>query len=494
MHTPGRDVRGVAFSRDGLTVASNSFTGTTIFHALTGKRIAELNSGVKNGWGVEFSPDGRTVAVTGWDEAAGGQDIAISIWETTTHQPIRTLRQANGFKLLTFSPDGTLLAATEDKNDVTIFDVKTGKVLKALSGHPGGGHRPAFSPDGRYLAVACGGVITENQGCVKIWDVAAGRLVRALEGHTKIVWGVGYTPDGQRLASASFDQKVKIWDATTGQEVLTLHGHTNTALAVAFSRDGRRLATAGEDGTIRIWNATPITDPPAREIFTLTGHTDVVRAVAYSPDGRWIASAGDDATVWLWNAASGRSARQFRGHHHPISGLAFRPDGRSIVSVDHHGTMLVWDVETGSLVLELRKEIDEEQLLMEVAYSPDGLTFATVGGDSVNVFDSNTGKLVVTASIHDWMTICLSYTHDGRRVATGSRDSVINVIDTSTGKLAKTVKVKASRVSVVSFSPDDGHLAAVISDGSIKIWDTTSWADPDTIRAQRPRPGTRVQP
>ena len=181
----------------------------------------------------------------------------------------------------------------------------------------------AYSPDGRYLAVACGDILTENHGTVKLWDVAAGRLLHSLEGHTKIVWGVAYSPDGKRLASASFDHKVKIWDPSTGQETLTLHGHTDNAIAVAFSPDGHRLASGSEDGTIRIWDASPITEPPARELLTLTGHTDEVRAVAYSPDGRWIASAGDDMIIRLWDAESGRSVRLFRGHatRHPWTGV-----------------------------------------------------------------------------------------------------------------------------------------------------------------------------
>ena len=49
------------------------------------------------------------------------------IWDATTHRLIRTIRHPNGFKLLTFSPDGTRLALTEDKDDVTIIEVETGK-------------------------------------------------------------------------------------------------------------------------------------------------------------------------------------------------------------------------------------------------------------------------------------------------------------------------------------------------------------------------------
>jgi eukaryotic-like serine/threonine-protein kinase len=478
----GRDVRGVAYSRDGLTVASNSFTETMIFYATTGKLIAALKAS-PHGWGVEYSPDGRTIAVTGWDEGASGNEPAVMIWDTTTHQLIQTLRKRNGFKLLAFSPDGTLLAGTEDKDDVTIFDVKTGKILRSLPGHTGGSHRPAFSPDGRYLAVACGGVLTENHGSIKLWDVANGRLIRSLEGHTKIVWGLTFSPDGQRLASASFDQKVKIWDPNTGQEALTLHGHTNTALAAAFSPDGWKLATASEDGTIRIWDASPVSEPSARELYTLAKHTDVVRKVAFSSDGRWLASAGDDAIVWLWDAANGRPVEPLRGHNHPVSGLAFSPDGRRIVSADHDGTILVWDVETRSLALELRKGMKEVGLIMGVAYSPDGRTFATGGGDFPLVWDAATGTLLRKLVLNDWVTTCLTYSHDGQRIASGSRDSSVNLLDMSTGRLARALKVRAARVSAVAFSPDDRRLAAAVSDGSIKIWDTTSWEGAVTMMA-----------
>ena len=88
-----------------------------------------------------------------------------------------TVSHLRGFKLWRFSPGRAHLAATRDDDDVTIIDVNTGKVLQVLTGHAGGSHWPAYSPDGRHLAVACGDVGAETDGCVKLWDVAAGRLL-----------------------------------------------------------------------------------------------------------------------------------------------------------------------------------------------------------------------------------------------------------------------------------------------------------------------------
>ncbi len=474
---PGVDVRGAAFSPDGWQVVSNSFRETMIWDAITGERIDSLRTS-GTGWSAEFSPDGRTIAST--CRGPENEDKAIMIWDAKTRRLIRTIRHPNGAKLARFSPDGTRLAVTEDTERVSIIEVSSGKLLHALPGHTGGSHRVAFSRDGRYLAVACGSIFTENHGAVKIWDISAGRLLRTLEGHSKIVWDVAYSPDGRRLASASFDQKIKFWDPSTGQETLTLHGHTNTVTGIAFSPDGRRLATASEDGTIRIWDASPITEPPARELLTLKGHTDEVRSVVFSHDGLRIASAGNDTIVRLWDAANGRSIRSFRGHTHPVSGVDFNPDGRRIASADHGGAFRIWDVQTGSVELALRQ--DDSDWILGIAYSPDGLSFAT-GGDPCEVRDSTTGKLRVSLDGAGWVIHCVAYSRDGLWIATGDRDGAVRVYETSTGRLLRTLNEKDGRINAVAFSPDGRCLAAACADGSIKVWDTASWAVQASIPA-----------
>ena len=489
-HGPG--VRGVAYSPDGWRIASNSgcegeimgvsSNETMIWDATTGELIDSLKR-IGWGWSVEFSPDGRLIAAA--SNGAEGDDRAVMIWDATTLKLIRTILNPSGTKLLTFSPDSARLALTHNDDIVTVVEVKTGKTMQALSGHTGGSHRMAFSRDGRYLAVACGPLLAENYGSIKIWDVAAAKLLRSLEGHTKIVWGVAYSPDGRRLASASFDHTVKIWDPNTGQDALTLRGHTYTVVAVAFSPDGQRLASASEDGTIRIWDASPVTEPPPRELLTFTGHTNEVRTLAYSPDGLWVASAGDDMVVRLWDAASGRVERLFKGHAHPVSGLAFSPDGRRIVSGDHGGRVRIWDVATGAVALALDEGKNVPDMIMGIAYSPNGLNFATAGNQFIDLFDATTGKHLRKLPKHPWMLFCVAFSRDGSRIASGSRDGAVKVSDSATGRLIKTVNERAGRTSALAFSPDDRYLAAAGSDGSINVWDTTNWAAHASIPAHR---------
>lgn len=63
----------------------------------------------------------------------------------------------------------------------------------------------AFSPDGTLLATAC------HDHTARLWDIATGMLVRALTGHTAYVWGVAFSPDGTLLATTSGDKTVRLW-------------------------------------------------------------------------------------------------------------------------------------------------------------------------------------------------------------------------------------------------------------------------------------------
>ncbi|HIC87992.1 MAG TPA: hypothetical protein EYP04_01100 [Anaerolineae bacterium] len=65
----------------------------------------------------------------------------------------------------------------------------------------------ALSPDGRLLALGSGEDIL-------VWDVGEGRLVRRLTGHSMGVRSVAFSPDGRLLASGSGDKTVKLPKST----------------------------------------------------------------------------------------------------------------------------------------------------------------------------------------------------------------------------------------------------------------------------------------
>ncbi len=90
---------------------------------------------------------------------------------------------------------------------------------------------------------------------IKLWNVKTGREIRTLTGHSEWVSSVVFSNGGQIFASSSGDDTIKLWEVATGEEILTLT-HFGSVCSVAFSLDGRWLAAGDYCGNIKIWRRT----------------------------------------------------------------------------------------------------------------------------------------------------------------------------------------------------------------------------------------------
>src|SRR5207249_1496929 len=139
----------------------------------------------------------------------------------------------------------------------------------------------AGSPDGKRALTGCG-------MRVLLWDVESGRELRALNGHTDSVHCVAFSPDGRRALSA--EKVLRFWDVESGQQLRCLKGHTHGINSVAFSPDGRHAVSGSADWTVRLWDLAA--NEPRGRVF-LKSHTDTISSVAFAPDSRTLASAGE---------------------------------------------------------------------------------------------------------------------------------------------------------------------------------------------------------
>ena len=212
----------VAFSPDGLHLVTGQLEGAVqVWDATTGEKVQVRDATTGQTFdtfathereirGLAFSRDGRLLATASGD----GQ---VMLWDATRlgqkQKPRRILqaRVPGPSVNVAFSPDGRRLATGGEENTIKIWDVETGaELLKPLRGHSKEVYAVAFSPDDEGRWVASGG----EDGKVKIWDSRSGKLVRTFHGHTGLVSSLAFSPDGKRLYSGSRDTTVKVWDLT----------------------------------------------------------------------------------------------------------------------------------------------------------------------------------------------------------------------------------------------------------------------------------------
>jgi hypothetical protein len=222
-----------------------------------------------------FSPDGRHLAVTGWDSHDGDPGEGVALWDVAAVQRARasgaderrwverqaaaTLLPADDFLMsLAFPPDGATLAAGTANQGVFRWDVATGQQLPGLPlSEPKRNwvEDPAFSPDGKLLAACC----SSKPGLV-LFDTATGASRRVPgKGHRSYGhadWSFhhfAFHPAGRLLATVALDRTVTFWDSATGKKQQVLTGDVESLCCIAFSPDGRTCAAGGANGQVVVW-------------------------------------------------------------------------------------------------------------------------------------------------------------------------------------------------------------------------------------------------
>ena len=150
-----------------------------------------------------------------------------------------------------FSPDGKTLAVGGYR-EVLLWDLAQAALAKRL---PAGGvvRAVAFSKGGQLLAVGEG--IPGRSGAVRLFAMPEGRLVRALREPKDTVCSVAFSPDGKFLAAGGADSAVRVWETETGKLAVTFPEVRGRIACVAFSHNGMHLAAGGEDRVTQVWAA-----------------------------------------------------------------------------------------------------------------------------------------------------------------------------------------------------------------------------------------------
>ncbi|MBL9136853.1 MAG: protein kinase [Verrucomicrobiales bacterium] len=162
-------VSSLAFSPDGMMLASGGRGPTRLWDFCTGKPLLDLPEGDYVG-ALDFSENGKWLAVSANHRGPSGRVVVAEIRNGHGITQLRGL--ASSITKVVLSGDGSLVAALGMAWEVGVWDHRQGKLrhhLEVSRGYMADNAAIALSPSGRWLAYASG-------DSAQLWDLTSGRL------------------------------------------------------------------------------------------------------------------------------------------------------------------------------------------------------------------------------------------------------------------------------------------------------------------------------
>lgn len=282
---------------------------------------------------------------------------------------------------------------------------------------------------------------------------------------------MGWNSDGRKLASGSFDKTVTIFtlDKDRMGKETTYRGHSGSVDQLCWHHTrADLLSTASGDKTVRIWDTRA--GKCAHVISTKGENINIT----WSPDGNAIAVGNKEDLISFIDVRTFkiRAEQQFNFEVNEIawnntSDLFFLTNGQGSVHILNYPNLEVQHV--------LRAHPAE---CICIEFDPTGRYFATGSADAlVSLWDAEELACLRVFSRLDWPVRTISFSFDGKLLASASEDLLIDIGHTETGEKITDIPVESSTFTVawhpkqylLAFACDDKERDSR-SSGSIKVW------------------------
>jgi WD40 repeat protein/beta-lactamase regulating signal transducer with metallopeptidase domain len=260
---------------------------------------------------------------------------------------------------------------------------------------------------------------------------------------------------------------------------VNLIGGNHDYFSVTLSRTGKWLAAGGgfwdAAGDVRLYDLT------ARKLrWTFTEKLGIA-SVAISPDSEWVATAGWERIAKVRNLKTGQVKVRFTLDS--VARLAYSPNGNVLASASEGKTVKLWNARDGKEIANLKGELFRFHC---VTFSKDGKTVAAGGGNWDKENDSQVtlwnvesqkqvGRLRTTRPV-----LAVTYSPDGKQIATGDLSGKILLWDAGTMRLRSSIQASNNWVEGLAFGPGD-TLYSSGHDAAVRSWDLKTMSPLGTV-------------
>jgi eukaryotic-like serine/threonine-protein kinase len=307
-----------------------------------------------------FSPDGeRLVTLTG---TPAKTNVLLTAWRCSDGIELKSVvlgakagsfggpgqSEANGY-FLAVAPD-LATAVYGSSNNLYVVDLAEGtnrwkiKAQNARSSFS----CAAISPDGRLLAATEQYYANAYEVLLHVWDMATGEETQApIAPQQYIMRVLRFLHGGRTLLSAGDDHTIRLWDVSDPQNIRAkgrrLLGHQSGLYSLAALSNGKTLISGDINGAVCVWDITAERRDESETILPANG------SCVFAPDGQSLFAIESNRVV-QWHGPRFEAATHLFDTPSDVGQCEFSSDGRLLVTVSTNGVLQVYDLQRGRLL------------------------------------------------------------------------------------------------------------------------------------------------
>ena len=310
----------ISFLMDDTSLTAVDWLRGTNIYSTTPACKRSLWNGIWGGSSSAINPYDSSIAYGGYFGGSERGYITFYDFDSLRLHPVTTIVSPNTtipwdryIHDLTFSSDGTYLAAASDST-VLLCDGRARTIIAPLPSDSLRFTSVDFSPDNSLLAAA-----SNRGGFVSLWNPNTRQLLPPLHAFDDSVRVARFSHDGKLLAAAGIDSTIRIFNVSDWSLRHTLRGHTNRVNDLAFAYGANRLASVSSDQTLRVWDAET-----GEQVAVSNAISDYFHYVAISRDNRYI-GVGGRSGVYLYSASNSLGVEHIREDQRMLA-MTLRPN------------------------------------------------------------------------------------------------------------------------------------------------------------------------
>ena len=459
------NIYAVDISRDGKWIAIANWDGMIkILDVHSGECILRINRIEERTihHHITISPDSKWVAV------ANRKEI-VEVFDTQSGECVAKMKRKSHeeqFRIISqleFSPNSQHVAAVIG-TQTYLWNLRTGDPTAVFDGK-----NFAFSPNSQLLACEKSYKIsntTPPRGAsnISVWSIATSDRIAHITEHNNLITKIMFSPCGQFLTSSDRSSTVHVWNLNNNVLKETYTYDDMKRLILFSLPEGTLLATLFFRETIEVWDI--------EECEILQTYEQQVESIGYNwfwrcPDLVIAHTLSNNGSI----SKTKHTLSTLSEFHSFPEPLLFSPNGEMLTARGGSGGVVLWDI----------KSKQTQQILIK-GKSIRSFTFLPCGDILAISWEPNTNVYKVWAiGKNDEVQIAQyspsmelgrdTFAFSDSHFAFGGYGSIVYLWDIKHSEEPHLLIGHTGHIRSLSFSPDGKSLASGSSDNTARLWD-----------------------